>query len=155
MTKLFKIYLLCREATKYCLDLLAPLLQDSEQWLEKLVETVQKQGLDSTTVEKSHIEKAAKVSFFIFVIGNVLIIFLNNRNVAEMNMMKILLILLALFQHSRFLNLCTIVSGKNICLVVNLLTICLERAKTRQKCSVIGMPFFIKGIYLFMNNVKV
>lgn len=49
------------EATKYCLELLNP-LEDSERssWLEKLVETVQKQGLDSTTIDKSHIERAAK-----------------------------------------------------------------------------------------------
>ena len=52
-----------REASKYILGLLTP-LQDNEreQWLEKLIDVVQKQGLESTTVEKHHIEKAAKVS---------------------------------------------------------------------------------------------
>ncbi|XP_032795121.1 LOW QUALITY PROTEIN: DNA polymerase epsilon subunit 2 [Daphnia magna] len=50
------------EATKYILGLLTPLHKDERsQWLEKLVDVIQKQGLlDSTTVEKSHIEKAAK-----------------------------------------------------------------------------------------------
>jgi len=49
------------EASKYILGLLTP-LQDNEreQWLEKLIDVVQKQGLESTTVEKHHIEKAAK-----------------------------------------------------------------------------------------------
>jgi len=42
--------------------LLTPLREeDREAWLEKLVDVVQKQGLETTTVEKSHIEKAAKV----------------------------------------------------------------------------------------------
>jgi len=49
------------EASKYILGLLTPLHEtEREQWLEKLVDVVQKQGLESTTVEKHHIEKAAK-----------------------------------------------------------------------------------------------
>lgn len=51
-----------REATKYIIGLLTPLRKDEQgQWLEKLVDVIQKQGLDTTTVEKSHVEKAAKV----------------------------------------------------------------------------------------------
>lgn len=35
--------------------------EEQGQWLDKLIDVIQKQGLDSTTVEKSHVEKAAKV----------------------------------------------------------------------------------------------
>ncbi len=40
-----------------------PLHKDEQvQWLEKLIDVIQKQGLlNSTTVEKSHVERAAKV----------------------------------------------------------------------------------------------
>ena len=57
--------LLNRDATKYILGLLAP-LQDDERgaWLEKLIDVIQKQGLDSTNIDKAHVEKAAKVVFF-------------------------------------------------------------------------------------------
>jgi hypothetical protein len=52
-----------REATKYIIGLLTPLHKDEQvQWLEKLIDVIQKQGLlNSTTVEKSHVERAAKV----------------------------------------------------------------------------------------------
>lgn len=44
------------------MGLLTPLREDERGvWLEKLIDVIQKQGLDSTTVEKSHVEKAAKV----------------------------------------------------------------------------------------------
>lgn len=86
-----------REATKYILGLLTPLHKDERsQWLEKLVDVIQKQGLlDSTTVEKSHIEKAAKVTLqnqsfavhFIFLHFNFIdVVFL--RNVVKMSWMK-------------------------------------------------------------------
>ncbi|XP_046460207.1 DNA polymerase epsilon subunit 2-like [Daphnia pulex] len=50
------------EATKYIIGLLTPLHKDEQvQWLEKLIDVIQKQGLlNSTTVEKSHVERAAK-----------------------------------------------------------------------------------------------
>ena len=56
-----------REATKYIIGLLTPLHKDEQgQWLEKLIDVIQKQGLlNSTTVEKSHVERAAKVNSFI------------------------------------------------------------------------------------------
>jgi hypothetical protein len=60
-----------REATKYIIGLLTPLNSDEQgQWLEKLIDVIQKQGLlNSSTVEKSHVEKAAKVySFYVILI---------------------------------------------------------------------------------------
>ena len=88
-------HLFYREATKYIMGLLTPLREEERgQWLEKLVDIIQKQGLESTNIDKSHVEKAAKVFLSTNQCGWIhspIFIQIVRRNAAKTRWMKLLI----------------------------------------------------------------